>query len=361
MKLVTGAAGYIGSHFVKAYLDCHPDEEVVVVDNLSEGHREALRFSSRIQFVQADVGDVARMQAVLREYDVDAVIHFAASCYVGESQQNPEKYFRNNVVQTLGLLEAMQAVRVKKLVFSSTCATYGNPLASAVSLDSGRSALASEFAQDTKTTRAFQRIPIDETHPQRPINVYGTTKLMIEQALQIYALTQGWSYVALRYFNACGADESGLLGEQHEPETHLIPLALQVALGQRSALHIYGNDYETPDGTCIRDYIHVNDLAQAHLLALDYLGSHVGMHAFNLGTHLGSSVLEVVQTCRDVTGQTIPIEYAARRLGDPPYLVADATQAEQVLGWKPRYTLRQMVETAWTWEQSRRFSPATKS
>jgi UDP-glucose 4-epimerase len=327
MKLVTGAAGYIGSHVVKAYLDQFPQEDIVAVDNLSEGHAEALRFSPRIHFAQEDVGHCEGMKALLGRYEIDTVIHFAASCYVGESQTDPAKYFRNNVVQTLNLLDVMQECGVRRMVFSSTCATYGNP----------------------------QVLPIDEQHPQLPINVYGATKLMVEQALRAYSLAQGWSYVALRYFNASGADESGLLGEQHNPETHLIPLILQVALGQRDAIRIYGQDYETPDGTCIRDYIHVNDLATAHIQAIRYLDENPGGAAFNLGTTVGSSVLEVINMCREVTGREIPIEAVARRAGDPPVLVANADKAQRLLGWTPHYDLRKIVETAWAWEQSAHF------
>jgi UDP-glucose 4-epimerase len=327
MNLVTGAAGYIGSHFVKRYLETFPDAEIVAVDNLSEGHQEALAFSDRIHFVQEEIGNTPAMAALLKKYGVQTVIHFAASAYVGESQEQPAKYFNNNCIQTLNLLKAMEETGVKEMVFSSTCATYGDP----------------------------ERIPIDESHPQRPINVYGTTKLMTEQALRAYALAQGWSYVALRYFNASGADESGLIGEHHDPETHLIPLVLQAALGKRKAIQVFGNDYDTPDGTCIRDYIHVNDLADAHIKAIDYLRRHPGGEVFNLGTTTGSSVLEVINACREVTGREIPVEYAARRPGDPPRLVANADKAEKLLGWKTRYDLRRVIETAWQWEQSKRF------
>jgi UDP-glucose 4-epimerase len=332
MNLVTGGAGYIGSHFIKRYLDTMPGHEIVAVDNLSEGHANALSFSPRIRFEQQDIGDTDAMVEIFRKYDIETVIHFAASCYVGESQHNPAKYFQNNCIHTLNMLKAMQICNVKQIVFSSTCATYGNP----------------------------EYIPLDEQHPQKPINVYGSTKLMTEQALRAYALAQGWSYVALRYFNASGADESGLIGEHHDPETHLIPLILQTALGKRSTIQIFGNDYETPDGTCIRDYIHVNDLASAHIAAIDYLRRNPGGEAFNLGTTTGSSVLEVIDICREVTGREIPVEHVARRPGDPPILVANADKANALLGWKTEYDLKRTVETAWRWEQSPRFTGSGK-
>lgn len=327
MILVTGGAGYIGSHFVKTYLAQPDATEVVVVDNLSEGHREAIATLEGIHFVQEDIGNVDGMGTVFQRYPIDAVVHFAASCYVGESQTNPTKYFQNNVVKTLHLLKAMDETNVRKLVFSSTCATYGNPVT----------------------------LPINEQHPQNPINVYGLTKLMIEKALGGYAETIGLSYTALRYFNAAGADDSGLLGEHHDPETHLIPLVLQAALGQRAAIDVYGDDYDTPDGTCIRDYIHVNDLAVAHCQALNRLETQQGGEAINLGTTHGASVKEMIALCREVTGRNIPVNMAPRREGDPPRLVANADKARTLLGWKPDYDLRRIIETAWAWEQNRRY------
>lgn len=327
MNLVTGGAGYIGSHFIKRFLDTFPGEEIVTVDNLSEGHLEAVSHSPRIRFEQANIGDTEAMVEILRKYQVRTVIHFAASCYVGESQQVPGKYFQNNCINTLNLFNAMEVCGVREVVFSSTCATYGNPV----------------------------YLPLVEAHPQQPINVYGSTKLMTEQALRAYYLAQDWSYVALRYFNASGADESGLIGEHHEPETHLIPLVLQTALGQREAIQIYGNDYETRDGTCIRDYIHVNDLADAHLAAIQFLRKHPGGEAFNLGTTTGSSVLEVIDACEQITGRSVNRRFAPRRPGDPPVLVANADKAERLLGWKPAYDLNRIVESAWRWEQSARF------
>jgi UDP-glucose 4-epimerase len=324
MKLVTGGAGYIGSHFIKRYLETYPDEQIVTVDNLSEGHEEALKFSNRIHFHKVDIGDRDAMKEIFQKYGVKTVIHFAASAYVEVSQKQPELYYQNNCIQTLHLLEAMEACGVREMVFSSTCASYGTP----------------------------QRVPLDETHPQLPINVYGVTKLMVEQALRGYALSKDWSYVCLRYFNASGADESGLLGECHEPETHLIPLILQAALKKRAAIKIYGTDYDTADGTCVRDYIHVNDLADAHIKAIDYLQSHPGGEAFNLGTTTGSSVREVIDMCKAVTGLDIPVEEAERRSGDPAILVANADKAESMLGWKAQYDLKRIVETAWQWEKA---------
>jgi UDP-glucose 4-epimerase len=327
MILVTGGAGYIGSHFVKVYLDQHPGSEVVVVDNLSEGHREALAFSDKIHLVPENIGNPEGMKAVFARYAVEAVVHFAASCYVGESQENPTKYFHNNDINTLHLLAAMEAAGVTKLVFSSTCATYGNPV----------------------------RLPIDETHPQQPINVYGLTKLIIEMALKAYCERLNWRVTALRYFNAAGADDSGLLGEHHDPETHLIPLVLKVAHGERAAAEIYGDDYDTPDGTCIRDYIHVNDLADAHCRALNKLESQTGFEAVNLGTTTGASVKEVIDLCREITGHAIPVNVTPRRPGDPATLVANADKAFSLLGWKTQYDLRRIIETAWAWEQNPQF------
>lgn len=329
MNLVTGAAGYIGSHFLKQALDAFPNEAFVAVDNLSEGHIEALHFSDRLHFERENIGDTAAMTAIFRKYPIERVIHFAASCYVEESQRDPEKYFHNNCVNSLRMFQTMQTAGVRQLVFSSTCATYGIP----------------------------EVTPINESHPQNPINVYGSTKLMVEQALRAYALAKGWSYVILRYFNAAGADESGTLGEHHEPETHLIPLALQTALGKRKAVRIFGDDYDTQDGTCIRDYIHVNDLAAAHIAAIDHLRKNPGGDVFNLGTNTGSSVAEVIRTCREVTGREIPVEVAARRAGDPPVQVANSDKAARLLGWKPTYDLQRIIETAWQWEQGPRFRP----
>ncbi|SRR5579875_26541 len=327
MLLVTGGAGYIGSHFVRTYLNRNPRADVVVVDNLVEGHKEALAFSDRITLFSQNMGDRDSMRDILSRFPVEAVVHFAAFCYVGESQQKPTKYLQNNVINTLNLLSVLDELGIKRFVFSSTCATYGNP----------------------------RSVPIDESHVQDPINVYGMTKLMVEQALRSYAVTSDWSYVALRYFNAAGADDSGEIGESHDPETHIIPLTLQAAAGKRDAVQIFGDDYDTPDGTCIRDYIHVNDLAVAHCQALDLVRSKQVNDAINLGTTHGASVKEIITTCAEVTGKEIPTRICPRRSGDPPVLVADNRKARLVLGWNPEYDLKRTIETAWMWEQNRRF------
>ncbi len=327
MILVTGGAGYIGSHFIRQWVRREPSLKLLAVDNLVLGHAEALAFSDNVTLEVADIGDIETMTELMRRYGVKTVVHFAAYAYVGESQIDPEKYFQNNCVKSLNLFAAMQRAGVHEIVFSSTCATYGVP----------------------------ERLPLDESHPQRPINVYGSSKLMIEQALEGYRNAKGWCYVSLRYFNASGADESGEAGESHIPETHLIPLILQAAMGQHPYVEIYGNDYDTPDGTCIRDYIHVSDLADAHLLALAYLQANPGGHVFNLGTSVGTSVKEIIEMCRSVTGKSIEMRIFPRRDGDPVKLVADATRAADVLGWRPRLTLRNIIETAWHWEQSRRY------
>ncbi len=327
MILVTGGAGYIGSHFIRTYLSRTPGSALVVVDNLELGHKEALPDSAAVYFLHQNTGDIGVLKSVFERFPIRAVVHFAASCYVGESEQNPLKYFQNNVVQSLNLFQAMEETQVRKIVFSSSCATYGNPRYS----------------------------PIDEEHPQEPVNVYGRTKLIVEQALQALASRLGWSCVMLRYFNAAGADDSGLIGESHDPETHLIPLALQTALGKRECLEVYGNDYDTTDGTCVRDYIHVSDLAQAHCEALNLLEAGAGTQAINLGTTSGASVLEIIEMCRQVTGKDIPYRLMPRRAGDPPALVAQAGKAGRVLNWKPGYDLRRIIETAWSWEKNRRF------
>lgn len=327
MIMVTGGAGYIGSHFVHSYLKNFPDDKVVVVDNLSEGHEQALPKSDRVIFYRQDVGNVAEITKILTANSVEAVVHFAASCYVGESQKNPPKYFRNNAINGLSLFEAMEQCGVRRFVLSSTCATYGNP----------------------------KTIPMDESHPQEPINVYGLTKLMLERALAAYSENRGWSYIALRYFNAAGASDDASIGESHDPETHIIPLALQTAIGKRDRVEVYGNDYDTPDGTCIRDYIHVNDLAEAHLQALDLTKTGSIGDAINLGTTHGASVKEIIELCRKISGKQIPANIVARRSGDPPRLVADNRKAARVLNWRPKYDLEAIIRTAWNWEQNRKF------
>lgn len=325
MILITGGAGYVGSHFVRMYLSNNPQAEVVIIDNFTEGHKKALDVTDRISLFSENCGNADAMRKIFSDFPISAVVHFAASCYVAESQQNPSKYFQNNVVNTLNLMAVMQEAGIRKFIFSSTCATYGNPTS----------------------------LPMDESHMQHPVNVYGMTKLIVEQSLQSYAKTLGWSYIALRYFNAAGADDSARIGESHEPETHLIPLVLQTALGRHDFVQINGEDYETPDGTCIRDYIHVNDLAHAHCQALALVESQQVEEAINLGTTCGASVKEVIAMCGQVTGKDIPTRSSPRRSGDPAILVADNKKSSSVLGWKPQYDLRSIVKTAWNWEQNR--------
>ena len=316
--LVTGGAGYIGSH--TAQLLSERGREVWVYDNLSHGHVQAV---DPDRLIVGDLADTGLLEQALRERAIEAVIHFAAFINVGESALDPRKYYHNNLVNSLNLLAAMGRAKVDRLVFSSTCATYGVPL----------------------------ETPITEEEPQKPINAYGRAKLAVEWALADYSQAYGLGYAALRYFNAAGASADGRLGEDHDPETHLIPLILQVALGQRSHIEVFGVDYPTADGTCVRDYIHVEDLAAAHLLALDKLrrGSRL---AYNIGAGRGCSVREVIHVCEQVTGVTIPVVEAPRRPGDPAVLVADPRKAMNELGWKPRYQdLRSIVEPAWRWHQ----------
>ncbi len=316
--LVVGGAGYIGSHAVKALAAA--GHCVWVYDNLSRGHRSSVPTG---RLIEGDVADQSRMVATLRDKQIDAVMHFAAYALVNESVNDPALYYRNNVIAALELLDAMREADVKRIVFSSTTATYGEP----------------------------EIIPIAETTPQHPINPYGFTKLVIEKALADYASAYGFAYAALRYFNAAGAHPSGEIGEDHDPESHLIPLVLQVALGQREKITIYGDDYPTPDGTCVRDYIHVCDLADAHLRALDRLVPGKGL-CLNLGTGRGTSVREIVEACRTVTGHPIPEVMGTRRAGDPPELVADANRAKVELGWIPQYQeIQAIVETAWNWHR----------
>lgn len=317
--LVVGGAGYIGSHAVGLLLAA--GHGVWVYDNLSRGHRQSVPDGL---LVEGELADRARLVAVMREKQIDAVMHFAAYALVGESVGDPALYYRNNVVAALELLDAMREAEVHRIVFSSTTATYGAP----------------------------EVVPIPETTPQRPINPYGFTKLVIEQALADYASAYGFAYAALRYFNAAGARPDGSLGEDHDPESHLIPIVLQVALGQRDQITIFGDDYPTADGTCIRDYIHVEDLGDAHLRALERLEPGKGI-CVNLGTGRGTSVREIVDACREVTGHPIPEVIGQRRPGDPPALVADAGLARRLLGWQPEYTdVKSIVETAWRWHRT---------
>jgi UDP-glucose 4-epimerase len=315
MKIfVVGGAGYIGSICAELLLD--EGHTVTVFDNLTEGHRRAV--DRRAQFIEGDLVDRETISAALRDARPDAVMHFAANALVGESMQNPSKYFRNNVGSGLNLLDAMIAHDVQRFVFSSTCATFGPP----------------------------ERVPIDETVPQCPINPYGESKLMFEKILRWYDQIHGLQFVSLRYFNAAGASEN--FGEDHRVETHLLPNVLKVALGQKPQVEIYGTDYETPDGTCIRDYIHILDLSRAHILALEAKESA----CYNLGTGGGASVREVIDACRKVTGKNIPVVEKPRRPGDPPRLIASSDKIKRELGWKPQFQdLGAIIGSAWKWHQ----------
>jgi UDP-glucose 4-epimerase len=319
--LVIGGAGYIGSHMVKmlGQQDCN----VTTLDNLSSGHRDAVLCGD---FVLGNFGDRAMLDAVLAK-GFDVVMHFASFIQVGESVQHPEKYYRNNVKYTLDLLDAMRAHGIDKFIFSSTAAIFGEP----------------------------QYTPIDERHIQQPINPYGRSKLMVEQVLADYDKAYGFSSVCLRYFNAAGADPEGQLGERHEPETHLIPLVLQAASGRRPHISVFGQDYNTPDGTCVRDYIHINDLCLAHWLALQSLMNGQGTQVYNLGNGNGFSVQEVINTAQQVTGNEIKVHYENRRDGDPASLVANSCLAREKLGWRPQYPqLSSIIEHAWQWEMRQR-------
>lgn len=316
--LVVGGAGYIGSHMVKMLLDA--GQSVVTLDNLANGHRDAVLGG---EFVLGDLDDTALLDGLFRSHNFDAVMHFASFIQVGESVRDPAKYYRNNVVCTLNLLDAMVTHGVRKFIFSSTAAIFGEPCYT----------------------------PIDEAHPREPINPYGRSKLMVEQVLADYDLAYGLKSVCLRYFNAAGADPDGRLGERHDPETHLIPLVLQAAAGQRESISVYGDNYATPDGSCIRDYIHVADLCEAHFLALEYLFNRNRSAAYNLGNGRGFSVHEVIDSARRVTGKTIHVVRESRRDGDPAVLVADSSLAREVLGWKPKHSdLDAIVGHAWRWE-----------
>jgi UDP-glucose 4-epimerase len=317
--LVTGGAGYIGSHTVRLLLS--KSHHVVVYDNLSMGHRESVPSES---LVVGDLKDADHLDHVLLINRIEAVVHFAAFAAVGESVVNPAKYYQNNLVNTLNLMERMRRNGVSKMVFSSTCATFGSP----------------------------ERIPITEDTPQSPINPYGWSKLLIEKALADYAAAYGWSFAALRYFNAAGASPAGDIGEDHDPETHLIPLVFQSILGQRPHIEVFGTDYPTPDGTCIRDYIHVDDLAEAHILALEKLRPGVAMK-FNLGIGRGYSVSEVIAAAERVSGGKVPVKLGQRRPGDPAELVASPAKIGKELGWRPRYLeLEPILETAWNWHRT---------
>ena len=319
--LVLGGAGYIGSHTVYELIEA--GENVVVVDNLETGFRKAVHPDAK--FYQGDIRDRAFIDSVFEKEEIDGVIHFAANSQVGESMVNPLKYYNNNLCGTEVLLESMVAHGINKIVFSSTAATYGEP----------------------------DRIPILETDRTVPTNCYGETKLSIEKMFKWTANANDLRFVSLRYFNACGAHPNGKIGEAHNPETHLIPLILQVPNGKREFISIFGNDYETKDGTCVRDYIHVNDLAQAHILAMEYLRKGNDSNIFNLGNGVGFTVKEVVETARKVTGHSIPAKEEPRRAGDPSTLIASSEKAKDILGWKPKFDdLETIITTAWNWHKN---------
>jgi len=318
--LVTGGAGYIGSHTVRLMVKNGFD--VVVIDNLVYGHKDAI-VDKGVQLVVGDLSDPVLLEQIFAQHKISAVLHFAAYALVGESVTEPNKYYHNNMAAPLVLLDAMRKHGCDTFIFSSTCATYGNP----------------------------QYMPMDEKHPQAPINPYGTSKLMLEMVLKDYAKAYQLKYVILRYFNASGCSADGLIGEDHTPESHLIPLVLKAIKGERAAITVFGTDYDTADGTCVRDYIHIEDLAEAHYLAYQYLSKGGVSDVFNLGTGHGYSVKQVIDIAEKVSGKKVPVEYGQRREGDPPVLVANAAKANSILGWKPRYNdLEETVRTAWAWE-----------
>ena len=320
--LVTGGAGYIGSHTVRKLTES--GYEVVVLDNLSRGHIEAI--PENIKFEKADLLDEQGLKNAIKKYNIDSVIHFAAYAYVGESVENPGLYYQNNVVGSFNLVKVITELGIRKFVFSSTCSIYGNPL----------------------------NVPISENEPAKPINPYARTKYMIENILADFEVTYNLKYAALRYFNAAGDSDDGSIGESHSPEPHLIPLVLYTALGKRDSIKIYGDDYDTPDGTCIRDYIHVYDLADAHIRALQYL-ENGNSTVINLGTGKGYSVKEIIDEAKVITGKEIKSEITGRRAGDPAILVADNKKAKEVLGWIPVYDLKSILSTAWNWHKNQKY------
>lgn len=319
MILIVGGAGYIGSHVNKVLNEM--GYETIILDNLSYGHEESVKWGT---LCKCDLANINEVDDIFTKYDINAVMHFSSFIDVGESVRNPEKYYNNNVVNTMNLLNVMLKHDVKKFIFSSTCATYGIP----------------------------QKIPLTENHPQNPINPYGWTKLMVERILKDYDTAYGLKSVILRYFNASGADESGIIGEWHNPETHLIPLILDAAMGKREDIKIFGTDYDTPDGTCIRDYIHVTDLADAHFLSLEYLNKNNQSNQFNLGNGQGFSVREVIESVKRVTGRNFNVTQTQRREGDPAILIGSSKKAKDTLGWDPQYVnIDKIIETAWNWHQ----------
>lgn len=321
--LVTGGAGYIGSHFVKIAKGI--GHEIIVVDNLSRGNRAAI--PDGVEFFEIDLLDYRKLSNILAGFSIDAIVHFAAFAYVGESVEKPDLYYKNNVVGSLNLINFAVENNIDKFVFSSTCSVYGNP----------------------------QNIPISEDETESPINPYAQTKNIIEKMLKDISVAYNFRFVSLRYFNAAGADPEADIGESHEPETHIIPLFLQTALGKRTKVKIFGDDYDTPDGTCIRDYIHVNDLADAHLKALKFLGENFNSEIINLGTGDGCSVNELLELSRKITNCTINAEIVERRIGDPAILVAENQKAKDILDWEPKFNLSEIIETAWKWHKNPKY------
>lgn len=323
MILVTGGAGYIGSHVNKELNK--QGYKTVVFDNLSKGHKEAVKWG---ELFVGDLGNKEDLREVFKKYQIDAVVHFAAFIEVGESVADPQKYYLNNVKNTLNLLEVMLEFNVKKIIFSSTAATFGIPI----------------------------EMPINEQHPQNPINPYGSAKLMVERFLKDYSTAYDFRSVILRYFNACGADPEIEIGESHNPESHLIPLVLDAAIGKRENIKIFGTDYKTPDGTCVRDYVHVTDLASAHILSLKYLLDGGESNNFNLGNGIGFSVREVINKVKEVTGVDFKVVEVERRPGDPDFLVASSEKIIKTLGWKPKYAdLGEIIKSAWAWHQKKQY------
>ena len=323
MILITGGAGYIGSHTAINFIN--NDYEVIVFDNLENGHQETidtLQNIGNVKFEKGDLRNIEDIENVFNKYKIDAVIHFAAFALVGESVENPSKYYRNNVFGTLNLVDTMIKHNVKKIVFSSTCATYGEP----------------------------KYTPIDEQHPQSPINPYGNSKLCVEYMLKDYDTAYGLKSIRLRYFNVAGCDKQTRIGEWHEPETHLIPNILKSTFGENKTFKIFGNDYDTPDGTCIRDYVNVEDLAEAHRLAYLYLNKNNKSDVFNIGTEQGDSVKKVFDTCEKVLNKKIPVEIVDKRAGDPAKLYANANKAKDILKWKPERSLEDSIKSAYNWE-----------
>jgi UDP-glucose 4-epimerase len=322
MILVTGGAGYIGSHATKYLLD--KGYQVLVIDNLSTGNFKAI--DKRATFIEGDIGNITLLENIFEKLRIEGIMHFAANCLVEESVHNPIKYYQNNVGKTLNLIEVMLNYNIKNLIFSSTCATYGKP----------------------------SRYPISEQTPQTPINPYGKSKLMIEQILKDISERKGLNYVIFRYFNVAGADTSGSIGESHEPETHLIPNILRHLQGKINFINVYGNKYNTVDGTCIRDYIHVTDLCNAHILGLEYLIGNSNKQineVFNIGSEKGYSVLEIIRVCEEITGINANINFLPGRKGDPPKLVASSDKIKNLFRWSPQFDLKQIVQTAWNWHQ----------